>query len=61
MHVVRPENATANLRPLAARIASRLIGLVLDRGVARGSTHLGVLEELEATGLPVDQFGQHHH
>lgn len=44
----------ANLHPLAAHIVSRLIGLALSCGGARGFAHLGMLEELEAAGLPVD-------
>ncbi|WP_082129405.1 MFS transporter [Mycobacterium haemophilum] len=56
MHAIRPGHAAADLRPLAARIAGRSIGLVLGSGGARGFAHLGVLEELEAAGLTVDRF-----
>jgi NTE family protein len=44
------------LRPLAARIAGRSIGLVLSGGAARVFAHLGVLEELEAASVVVDRF-----
>ncbi len=44
------------LRPLAARIAGRSIGLVLAGGGARAFAHLGVLEELERAGVPVDRY-----
>jgi predicted acylesterase/phospholipase RssA len=55
-HAVRPGQAAADLRPLAARIAGRSIGLVLGGGAARAFVHLGVLEELEAAGVVVDRF-----
>ncbi|WP_096291109.1 MFS transporter [Mycobacterium ahvazicum] len=45
-----------DLRPLAARIVGRSIGLVLGGGGARAFAHLGVLEELEAAGVVVDRF-----
>jgi NTE family protein len=56
VHTVRPERSADDLRPLAARIAGRAVGLVLGGGGARGFAHLGVLEELEAAGIPVDRF-----
>jgi NTE family protein len=56
VHPVRSEHATADLRPLAARIAGRSIGLVLSGGAARAFAHLGVLEELEAAGVTVDRY-----
>jgi len=56
VHPVRPDDAAADLRPLAARIAGRSIGLVLSGGAARAFAHLGVLEELEAAGLIVDRY-----
>ncbi|OBK79246.1 hypothetical protein A5650_08390 [Mycobacterium sp. 1164985.4] len=55
-HTVRAAHATADLRPLAARVAGRSIGLVLSGGAARAFAHLGVLEELEAAGVTVDRF-----
>ena len=56
MHVVRPAHTTDDLRPLAARIAGRSIGLVLSGGAARALAHLGVLEELEAAVVVVDRY-----
>ena len=56
VHSVRSEHAADDLRPLAARIAGRSVGLVLSGGAARAFAHLGVLEELEAAGVVVDRF-----
>ena len=56
VHSVRSEHATADLRPLAARITGRSVGLVLSGGAARAFAHLGVLEELEAAGVTVDRY-----
>ena len=56
VHVARSGQATADLRPLAARIAGRSVGLVLGGGAARAMAHIGVLEVLEAAGLTVDRF-----
>ncbi|WP_082129629.1 MFS transporter [Mycobacterium haemophilum] len=56
VHVVRRGGYTDDLRPLAARIAGRSVGLVLGGGSARACAHLGVLEELEAAGITVDRF-----
>ena len=56
VHMVRPGRSADDLRPLAARIAGRSIGLVLSGGAARAFAHLGVLEELEAAGVAVDRF-----
>lgn len=44
------------MRPLAARIAGRSIGLVLSGGAARAFAHLGVLDELESAGVVVDRY-----
>jgi NTE family protein len=43
------------LRPLAARLAQRAIGLVLAGGGARSFAHIGVLEELERAGILIDR------
>jgi predicted acylesterase/phospholipase RssA len=43
------------LRPVAARIAGRSVGMVMGGGGARAFAHLGVLLELEATGIEVDR------
>ncbi|WP_420716131.1 MFS transporter [Mycobacterium sp. 94-17] len=56
VHTVRAEHAAADLRPLAARIAGRSVGLVLSGGAARAFAHLGVLDELEAAGVAVDRY-----
>jgi NTE family protein len=56
VHSVRAEHVTADLRPLAARISGRSVGLVLGGGAARAFAHLGVLEELEAAGVTVDRY-----
>lgn len=56
VQVVRAGHRTADLRPLAARIAGRSVGLVLSGGAARAFAHLGVLEELEAAGVTVDRY-----
>lgn len=50
------DGSADDLRPLAARIVGRSIGLVLGGGGARAFAHLGVLEELEAAGVVVDRF-----
>jgi NTE family protein len=53
---VEPDaDLAAQLRPLAARIAGRSIGLVLGGGGARALAHIGVLEELEAAGVHIDR------
>ena len=44
------------LRPLAARIAGRSVGVVMAGGGARAFSHLGVLMELEAAGIQVDRL-----
>lgn len=53
---VHADGSAEDLRPLAARIVGRSIGLVLGGGGARAFAHLGVLEELEAAGVVVDRF-----
>jgi hypothetical protein len=54
-HVVRSGDTTG-LRPLAARLAGRSIGLVVGGGGARAFAAIGVLEGLEAAGVVVDRF-----
>jgi NTE family protein len=56
VHAVSSGHATDDLRPLAARIAGRSVGLVLSGGAARAFAHLGVLDELEAAGVTVDRY-----
>lgn len=47
---------SVDLRPLAARLAGRSVGLVLGGGGARGLAHVGVLRELEDAGIQVDRI-----
>ncbi|RFZ40348.1 Multidrug resistance protein stp [Mycobacterium marinum] len=56
VHTVHPATIADDLRPLAARIAGRSVGLVLGGGGALACAHLGVLEELEAAGITVDRY-----
>ncbi len=44
------------VRPLAARLAGRSLGLVLAGGGARAFAHLGVLDVLEEAGVRVDRY-----
>ncbi len=43
-------------RATARRLAGKSIGLVLSGGGARALAHLGVLEELEKTGVTIDRY-----
>ncbi len=43
------------VRPLAARIAGRSVGVVMAGGGARSFAHIGVLKELAAAGVSVDR------
>jgi NTE family protein len=43
------------LRPLAARIGGRSVGMVLAGGGARAFAHIGVLQELAGAGIAVDR------
>lgn len=52
--VVEGDPAT-ELRPLADRLAGRSLGLTLAGGGARAFAHIGVLRELEDSGLHVDR------
>jgi predicted acylesterase/phospholipase RssA len=45
----------AAVRPIAARIAGRSVGVVMGGGGARAFAHLGVLMELESAGITVDR------
>jgi NTE family protein len=56
VHAVHYRRISEGLRPLAARVAGRSIGLVLCGGGARGLAHVGVLEELELAGIRVDRI-----
>ena len=51
--VTEENDLRAGLRALVDRIAGRSLGLVLAGGGARALSHIGVLHELEAAGIPV--------
>ena len=55
-HQVRPDNV-ADFQRAARRISDRAVGLVLGGGGARGLAHIGVLQALEDSGVPVDVIG----
>jgi NTE family protein len=58
VHVMHGAGAlTACIAGIARRLAGRSVGLVLSGGGARALAHLGVLEELEKTGLVIDRYG----
>jgi NTE family protein len=58
VQVVRGASAlTACIAATARRLAGRSVGLVLSGGGARALAHLGVLQELEQTGIVIDRFG----
>ena len=40
----------------ARRLSGRAVGVVLSGGGARALAHLGVLDELEASGVPIDRM-----
>jgi predicted acylesterase/phospholipase RssA/CRP-like cAMP-binding protein len=42
---------------MARRLSGRALGLVLSGGGARGSAHIGVVEELLAAGVEIDRIG----
>lgn len=54
-HRVRTGALQAGLRPLAARLTGRSLGLVLAGGGARAFAHLGVLEVLQDAGVEIDR------
>ncbi|MET0739925.1 MAG: MFS transporter [Candidatus Nanopelagicales bacterium] len=53
--VAAPGDLVSRLRPLAARIAGRSVGLALAGGGARAFAHIGVLQELADAGVHVDR------
>ena len=55
-HRVRTGALEAGLRPLAARLSGRSLGLALTGGGARAFAHLGVLEVLEHAGFEIDRI-----
>ncbi len=55
-HHVRDGDA-AGVARVARYLAGRAVGVALSGGGARGFAHVGVLEALAETGLPVDMIG----
>jgi NTE family protein len=55
MHEVVDVSDAGQVRPLAARLTGRSLGIVLGGGGARGFAHIGVIEVLEEAGIPVDR------
>jgi predicted acylesterase/phospholipase RssA/CRP-like cAMP-binding protein len=47
----------AGVARMARRLSGRSVGVVLSGGGARGAAHLGVLEELVASGVEIDRVG----
>jgi predicted acylesterase/phospholipase RssA len=47
----------AGVERMARRLSGRAVGVVLSGGGARGTAHLGVLEELVAAGVEIDRIG----
>ncbi len=52
-----PTASDPAMRALARRLAGRSVGLVLSGGAARGLAHVGVMEELIASGIEIDRIG----
>ena len=56
VQVVPHDGLERALQATARRLAGRSIGLVLSGGGARAFAHLGVLDELNAAGVPIDRY-----
>jgi NTE family protein len=54
-HALWSETIDADIERTARRLASRSLGIVLSGGGARAFSHIGVLEELEASGFVIDR------
>jgi NTE family protein len=54
-HAVDAERSDADIARIARRLAGHSLGIVLSGGGARAFSHIGVLEELEASGLEIDR------
>jgi NTE family protein len=54
-HAIQEGSADADIERVARRLAGRSLGIVLSGGGARAFSHIGVLEELEASGLEIDR------
>lgn len=57
VHRVRAEALDEDVGRLARRLMGRSPGIVLSGGGARGFAHIGVIEELERAGVPIDRVG----
>jgi NTE family protein len=55
-HTIRREHRAADVARLARRLSGRSVGLVLSGGGARAFAHIGVIEQLEASGIVVDRI-----
>ena len=54
-HLIRSDALEADLGRLARRLSGRSVGIVLSGGGARAFSHIGVLEELTASGVTIDR------
>ena len=54
-HALWSETIDGDIERTARRLASRSLGIVLSGGGARAFSHIGVLEELEASGFVIDR------
>ena len=54
-HLIRSEQRATDIARLARRLSGRSVGLVLSGGGARAFAHIGVIEQLEASGILVDR------
>ncbi len=55
-HVLR-RGRSDGVQRMARRLAGRAVGVVLSGGGARGIAHIGVIEELQRSGIAVDRIG----
>jgi len=56
VYVLR-EGSASGVDRMARRLAGRALGLVLGGGGARGFAHVGVVEELQQSGVVIDRLG----
>jgi NTE family protein len=54
-HALWSETVDADIERTARRLAGRSVGVVLSGGGARAFSHIGVLEELDASGFVIDR------
>jgi EmrB/QacA subfamily drug resistance transporter len=55
VHEIPDVSHPAAIRPLAARLTGRALGIVFGGGGARGFAHIGVVEVLEEAGIHIDR------